>query len=204
MAIREISLPNAQSFPVSNQILAVIGMIFSPMLAFAMFFYSTDFSQPNPKQVFASLCGVLYLLGAMATATAMRNLRVTENGKGAAILYFVQMLGLFLAMWCDALEYAAPRLKDTWIFFITDMAYPFSHLLMIVVGVAVVRAGVWRGWKRIPAFLIGFGLPLFIILGAIFGRGTFDFTFPLFTTAGFFLLGLAVFTTKTENSKKGV
>jgi hypothetical protein len=108
------------------------------------------------------------------------------------------MVGLFLAMGFDVLEYAAPQLRETWLFFITDMAYPFSHLLMIIVAVAIFRAGVWRGWRRIPAFLVGFALPTFIGLSIAFGRENAGFIFPLMVTTGFFTLGLAVFTTKTN------
>lgn len=181
---------------ISNRLLGVFGMSFSPMLFFASFFFSPQYDEPNSNPLLAGLGGVLYLLGAMASATGMKNLRVTGKGKGASILYIVQMTGLFLAMCFDVLDNAAPDARGTTIHLITDLAYPFSHLLMIVVGIAVVRAKVWRGWKIIPAFLIGFGLPLFIVSSAVVGREAVSFTFPFFVTTGFFLLGLAVFTTK--------
>lgn len=179
--------------------LGVIGMIFSPMLFFALFFFTPQFDEPSAHPFLAGLSGVLYLAGAMASATAMRNLRVTGNGNGAKILYIVQMIGLCLAMCCDILENAAPQLRETTIFFITDMAYPFSHLLMIIVAIAVVRAGVWRGWRRVPAFLVGLVLPLFFGLSAIASRENSLFIFPLFVTTGFFLLGFAVFTTRRSD-----
>lgn len=197
MSDQEIVLQNnGNDLLIANRTLGAIGMIFSPMLVFASVFFSPNYDVPNSNPLFAGLGGVLYLLGAMASATGMRNLRVTGKGAGAFVLYIVQMSGLFLAMWFDVLDNAASHLRGTTVHLITDMAYPFSHLLMIVVGIAVVRAGVWRGWKRIPAFLVGFGLPVFIISSLIFGRETMSFTFPLLVTSGFFLLGLAVFTTK--------
>ena len=203
MSVQEIILQNsAGNLPATNRALGAAAMVLSPMLLIASFFRPADFNAPNENQVFASLGGVFYLLGAMAGATGARNLRVTGKSFGAAILYFVQIAGLFLAMWCDALEYAAPDLKETWIFFVTDMAYPFSHLLMLVVGIAIVRAGVWRGWRRIPAFAVGLALPSFIALSAAAGRENAGFIFPLFVTIGFFSFGLAIFTWKayaTEN-----
>lgn len=198
MSVQQISLTNggANDRFISVKMLGIVGMLFSPMLFLASFFYSPQYDAPNSNPVLAGSGGVLYLLGAMAGATAMRNLRVTGKGKGASVLYLVQATGLFLAMCFDVLDNAAPHLRGTTIHLITDIAYPFSHLLMIVVGIAVVRARIWRGWKRIPAFLIGFALPVFMVSSAVFGRETVGFTFPLFTTVGFFLLGLAVFTTK--------
>lgn len=199
MSVQEMVLQNSGSGKLeSNRALGAVAMILSPMLFVASFFYAAEYGQPNPRQIWASLGGVLYILGAMITATAVRKLRATGGGKGAAILYFVQMTGLLLAMCFDILEYAAPQLRETLVFFITDMAYPFSHLLMIVVGVAIVRAKVWRGWRRVPAFLVGFALPSFIVLSLVFGRENAGFIFPLMVTTGFFLLGLAVFTTKTS------
>ena len=199
MAVQEMVLQDSsQGFWPSNRALGVAGMILSPMLTFGFLFHASQPDQPSPYPFWASLGGFLYLLGALASATAMRNLRVTGSGAGAKILYVVQVVGLLLAMCFDILEFAAPQLRETTVFFITDMAYPFSHLLMNVVGVAVIRAGIWRGWRRIPAFLVGLALPSFIGLSIVAGRENAGFIFPLMVTIGFFLLGLSVFTTKTS------
>jgi hypothetical protein len=199
MSVQEMVLQNSgKTSLVTNRMLGAVGMVLSPMLIFAIILFGApQIDQPNPRQLFASISGVLYLLGAAASATAMRNLRVTGSGSGAAVLYFVQITGLFLAMWCDILEYAAPNMRESTIFTITDLAYPFSHLLMIIVGIAVLRAGVWRGWRRIPALLLGFTLPSFFAVIALAGRENGIFCFPLMVAVGFFLLGLAVFTTRT-------
>jgi hypothetical protein len=203
MSVQQMILQNnRESLLITNRTLGLFGMILSPMLFIAWFFHAPNFNEPSPYPFFAGLGGVLYLLGAAASATAMRNLRVTGSGRGAGVLYTVQMIGLFLAMCFDVLEYAAPHLRGTTPFFITDMAYPFSHVLMIVVGVAVVRAGVWRGWRRIPAFLVGFALPLFFGASALVGRENGGYIFPLLVTVGFFLLGYAVVATKTGSETK--
>lgn len=201
MSVQEMVLPNSGNrLLISNRTLGAVGMIFSPMLFFASFFFSPQYDQPNSNPLLAGLGGVLYLLGAMATATAMRNMHVTGSGRGAKVLYVVQMIGLFLAMGFDVLDNAAPQLRNTTIHLITDLAYPFSHVLMIIVGVAVVRASVWRGWRQIPAFLVGLALPSFIGLSALVGRENGGFIFPLLVTVGFFLLGLAAATTKVNRS----
>jgi hypothetical protein len=199
MSVQQLVLQNSgKSVYLTNRTLGVIGMILSPMLVIGWLFAVPQFDQPSPNPFITALGGILYLLGAMASATAMRNLRVTGNGSGAKILYVVQMTGLFLAMCFDVFQFIAPHLRGTWLFFVTDMAYPFSHVLMIVVGAAVVRSGVWHGWRRFPAFLVGFALPAFFALSAAFGRANGSFIFPLMVTLGFFSLGLAVFTTKTN------
>jgi hypothetical protein len=191
-------LQNSDDRPlVTTRALGAVGMILSPMLVCASFFFATESAErPAAHAFFAGLGGVLYLLGAVASATALRRLRVTGSGKGALVLYLVQLTGLFLAMCFDVLENAAPQLRETTVYFITDLAYPFSHMLMNIVGIAIVRAGVWRGWRRVPAFLVGLALPSFIALSAAAGRENAGFIFPLMVTVGFFTLGLAVFTTK--------
>ena len=197
MSVPEISLPlKRESAVTSYRRLGTIGMICAPALYFSSFFYSNNFDQPNPNQIFASIFGVLYVCGAVASAIAMRRLRLTGKGIGSAILFAIQIAGLFLAMMCDVLEYAAPNMKQTSLFFVTDAAYPFSHLLMIIVGIAVVRAGVWRDWRRIPAFLCGFALVLFFALGSTIGREIAGDVFIGLVTLGFFSLGFAVRTTK--------
>lgn len=204
MSAQQMILQNSRaSLLITNRTLGIVGMILSPMLYFTTFFHAAEFDKPSPYPFMTSLGGILYLLGAMASATAMRNLRVTGSGRGAGVLYAVQMIGLFLAMGFDVLQYAAPHLRGTsTLFFITDMAYPFSHVLMIIVGVAVVRAKVWRGWRKIPAFLVGLALPVFFGASALVGRVNGSFLFPLFVTIGFFLLGYAVVATKTGAEAK--
>ncbi len=180
----------------TNRILGMIGMICAPALYVGSLFHTGNYDEPNPNQIFSSMFGVIYLCGAMASAIAMRRQRVTRNGIGAAILFAVQIIGLFMAMWFNVLEYAAPNLRQSTIFFITDMAYPFSHVLMIIVGIAVWKSGVWRGWRVVPPFLCGFALPLFFASSALIGRENSGWVFVGGVTLGFFLLGYAAKITK--------
>jgi len=96
------------------------------------------------------------------------------------------------------LFFGSPQFKQSALYFAFDMFYPFSHVLMVVVGIAVIRAGIWRGWKKIPAFLVGFALPLFFASSALFGGENVRLTFIVSVTLGFFLLGLAVASSKSD------
>src|ERR1044071_9114953 len=99
MSVQQMVLQDSrkQAF-ISNRTLGVVGMLLSPMLYFGFLFHAAQPDQPPAYPFWASLGGFLYLLGAMASATGMRNLRVTGNRTGAKVLYVVQMVGLFLAM----------------------------------------------------------------------------------------------------------
>ena len=100
-----------------------------------------------------------------------------------------------LAMGFDVLQYAVPHWRGASIVFLfTDIAYPFSHVLMVIVGVAIWRARVWSGWRLLPAFLVGFALPSFFTAMALIGRDRGGWFFFIGVTAGWFLLGLSVMT----------
>ena len=75
------------------RILGIIGMVFAPALYVGWFFHGEP-DAPKVNQLFASICGVLYLSGAAASAIAMRRLGVTGNGVGAKILFAVQIAGI--------------------------------------------------------------------------------------------------------------
>jgi hypothetical protein len=197
MAVNELNLTVNRTDSINIiRLLGILGMVFAPALYLGSFFHSANFDEPKANQLFSSIFGVMYLSGAMASAIAMRRLRVTGSGIGATFLFAVQIIGLFLAMWFDILEYAAPNLRESTIFFITDIAYPFSHVLMIIVGIAVWKTGLWRGWQVIPPFLCGLALPLFFASSAIFGRENSGWIFIGGVTLGFFLLGYTVKNTK--------
>ena len=196
MAANELTFPVASngSF-ISTKALGIIAMLFAPCLYLGWFFHSPVPNAPKEHPLMASLFGVMYLFGALASAVAIRRLRVTGNGKGAAILFVVQAIGLVLAMGFDVLEYAVPHMRGTSIIFIiTDIAYPFSHVLMVIVGIAIWRAKVWTGWRLLPAFLVGFALPSFFTAMALIGRENGGWFFIGGVTAGWFLLGLSVLT----------
>jgi hypothetical protein len=199
--MQEIILPvETGDAKASMRTLGLMGIVLAPALFISFLFHSGNSDVPNPNQLYQSIFGALYMMGAAASITAMRRMRVTGRGTGAAILYVVQIVGLFLAMCFDVLEYAAPQLRGTALFTITDIAYPLSHLLMIFMGIAVWRAGVWRGWRLIPSFLVGFALPAAFASSILLGWENSTWVFLAGITFGFALLGLAVLTWR-ENAQ---
>lgn len=200
MAANELTLPAVSDGPfISNRALGILGMLFAPCLYLGWFFHAPVPDAPKEHPLMASLFGLLYLSGALASAVALRRTRVTGNGKGAAILFVVQAVGLVLAMGFDVLEYTVPHIRSTSVLFIiTDIAYPFSHVLMIIVGIAIWRAKIWSGWRLLPAFLVGFALPSFFTAMAFIGRDNGGWFFIGGVTVGWFLLGLSVLTSSSS------
>jgi hypothetical protein len=178
----------------SLRLLGIFAMVAAPLLSAGQILIYAGPEGPRVNQFFTSLLAIIYLSGIGAGAVAMRRLRVTGSGRGAAVLFAVQLTGLVLATGCDVIEFAAPHLKECNLFFICDMAYPFSHVLMVVVGFAVLKTGVWKGWRAAAPFLAGLALPAFFLAMAVVGRVNSGAAFMVGTTAGFFLIGLAVTT----------
>lgn len=178
------------------RVLGVLGIIGAPLLTAGWLFL---YGGPNASvlnQFLMNFVGVVYLAGIGANVIGMRRLRVTGRGRGATILFGVQMIGLVLAMGFNALEFVAPQLRGTTVFFICDMAYPFSHTVFIVVGFAVLKAGVWRGWRVAGPFIAGLALPSFFLGMAVLGRDSSGVFFMAGTTIGFLLTGLAIITSR--------
>lgn len=73
-----------------------------------------------------------------------------------------------------------------------DAAWPLSHLFMIVVGIAALRAKRLTSWRRIAPLLCGLALPLFMAATVATGEGGGRYLFPTFTLVAFALLGYAV------------
>jgi hypothetical protein len=86
------------------------------------------------------------------------------------------------------------------VFNICDAAWPLSHLFMLVIGVFVLRAGIWRGWRRFPPFVCGLALPAFIAASAFGVKEVGIILFSVMTTIGFLILGYAVWRSNQSGS----
>lgn len=158
------------------------------MLFLAGFLYTLG---DGPAAYIASMLGMLYLVGWAASAMGMRQLKVTGAGALAQIIFVIQLAGLSLALIFNALEMAHAN-PDTFFFHVTDMAWPLSHLFMLVVGAFVLATRVWRGWRSWTPILCGLVLPIFFAARPLLGGAVAGFIFGFLTMVTFALLGYAV------------
>ena len=191
MAVDEISLPmtKAESFS-STRLLGTLGMIASPMLFAEGMLYTLGYGE-SPNARWIGLLGLIYLTGWACSLTGMRRLRATGNGALSTVFFVTQLTGLFLAFLFNMQEITGSN-PDTLFFRITDIAWPASHVLMLILGVLVLRAQVWRGWRTIAPFLCGLALPVFFAVKTIAGMELSGFVFGISTMVAFMLLGYAV------------
>jgi hypothetical protein len=192
MVTERIELPAARNSHLNPRLLGTIGMVCAPMLFVSGFLYALG---DGPAALIASALGMLYLIGWAASAAGMRQLRVAGRLSGA--VFAVQLVGLSLALVFNVLEMARAN-PDTLLFRVTDLAWPASHLFMLVVGALVLAARVWRGWRGWTPLLCGLALPVFFGARPLLGGEVGGFIFGVLTAAAFALLGYAVRTSARD------
>lgn len=199
MVVNEMNLVAAQdvrTLPV-NRLLGVLGMIGAPMLFLETILRMMNVLPQNTDSFWIGFIEMIYIGGWIALAVGMRRLRVTGNGLGSVIAFGLQMIGLILAFLFTIQvmfgeSYGKP---DATLFFtICDAGFPFSHLFMLVVGVMVWRAGIWRGWLHVAPFLVGIVLAFFMAgLGAFVDVPQGALVFAATAAVGLFSLAFAVY-----------
>ena len=174
----------------AHRVLGVLGMLGAPAFAFI-------WNPPAKTDLGANLLMSAYLVGWACSAVGLRRLRATGRGRGALVVFAIQMLGLALAMCQQPQDQFGRRPLGDAFYFASDMAWPFSHVFMLVVFAAVWRAGVWTGWRRWTPLACGLALPLTFAAAAakVPNPGV---VFSVGTAVSFLALGLAVCTARAS------
>ncbi|GLC25649.1 hypothetical protein [Roseisolibacter agri] len=181
--------------PPLHRTLGVLAMIGSPMMLVQYVSWRIAGSAaPSPESLIAQAEFLLYIWGFAAAAIGLRLLRVTGTGRGAATITAIQAVGLFLASCQPLLDLTVGRARGGAFYMATDIAWPASHVFMLVVGIAALRAGVWRGWRRWTPLACGLAFPLMAAGAGIFGREAMGAVFGPATALSFGALGLALAT----------
>ena len=171
-----------------HRALGALGMLGAP----AFLFMSTP---PAPTDLRANLLMTGYLLGWACSAVGLRRLRATGRGRGALAIFVIQMLGLALAFCQQPQDQLGRRPLGDAFYAATNVAWPLSHLFMLVVFATVWRARVWTDWRRWTPLACGLALPLMFAAAAA-GLPSPATVFAVGTAASFFALGLAVCTAR--------
>ena len=188
------SVLSAPYRPMSGpRLLGTLGVIAAPMMA-AVGFYHYFVEVPLGQSTQAEgVLGIIYIAGWMCSAAGMRWLGVTGTGTASTVAFVLQMLGLALAAAFSLQEiFRFDMLEGSSLLNVTDAAWPLSHLFMLAIGGLVVKAGIWKGWRRLAPVVCGLALPSFFISMAIGAPAVGFVLFPVLTTIGFSMLGFAV------------
>jgi hypothetical protein len=198
MSVNQMSLrARSNSVSASNRLLGTLGMVAAPFLCLEFMLVGLTFDGTKTPNQFVGALELVYLGGWLASAAGLRRLRVTGAGAAGRVIFVIQLIGLTLAALFTIQGIVQTNPDTTSIFFkVTDAAWPLSHLFMLIVGAFVLKAGVWRGWRRFAPLLCGLALPALFAANAIFGSKVGGIVFGLGTTATFMALGYAVRTSE--------
>jgi hypothetical protein len=200
MQVNEMELPADQKKLAANmRLLGILGILGAPMLFLEMVFQASINDPEKLDQRFIGFLGIFYIGGWIASAIGKRKLKVTGEGTASKIVFIIQIIGLILAFLFNVQALFGVTYAMGGAFWrITDIAYPFSHVFMIVVGILIWRAGVWKGLARIAPVFVGLMLPMFFVftlmgtnqLGAVTATG--------FAAIGFVIIALTVRNGKSD------
>jgi hypothetical protein len=108
------------------------------------------------------------------------------------IISGIQIVGLILALtWALLTALGSPRAFQT-VLSVTDLSWPFSHLFMLVVGIAAWRAKVWNGWPVGMMFLCGCALPISMGIQRVCGDLVLVLAFGILTAVPLIVIALRI------------
>jgi hypothetical protein len=183
------ALPAASSTAVP--VVGVVALVASPALLAVWYMGGFEIAEPSRLAVLAQL---LFLVGWFCSIVGLIRLSAARAGR-ARYLLWVQLCGVAVAATQelqDIVLLGEARIGTLYI--IADAAWPASVLFMMATGTVIVRGGVLRGWRRIPALACGFTLPIAVVASVILGRSALDATFVLWATGAWGLLAWSLVT----------
>ena len=171
--------------------LGLVGLLCSP--AFLVALALGGFDNPSPPRS-VLLAQLSFLVGWLCSIVGLSRPSAAGRGRGRFILR-VQMAGIMLATTQELqdLLLSAPNHAGA-LYRVADAAWPLSVLFMIVTGVAVSRAGVITGWRRLTPVFCGLALPVSMLVAALAGNQAMGPAFATATTIAWAALAYAVIT----------
>jgi hypothetical protein len=180
-----------------NKVLGVVALICAPFLCI-------DFldNQVNSTTSWTTgLFGFIYMLGWMASIIGLYRLKATGSFPAAKVILILQFLFLLLAQAfnVDVIMHGSINndLQTS-----LDPFWPISNAFMIVTGIAVLRDNQLQGWHKWVPLLVGFWLPVMLLLK---GLGIENLYFAGFYSAiAWTLLGIVIYTARPFAYKKAI
>lgn len=151
--------------------------------------FSRNQGAPNDLSPYLYL---LFAVGWFCSMVGLRSLRATGQRRFGRVVATLPLVTLPLAMLQSVFDLAGLG-RSSPLYLVSDLAWPLSMLLTLIVGVTVLVAGTLKGWGRFVPLFCGLGLPVALLLGALFGESALFWSFPLHTALGWALLGYVVY-----------
>ena len=186
---RDLDRSTAQT----TQLLGTLGIVGAPLLFIENALFG--FGAQESAGPFA-LLGMLYMLGWLCSIVGLWRLSATGAGIIGKAILAIMMVGLALAAVNNLILATSPAPdRESLLFIVTDLAWPLSHLYMLVVGIAVAVARRLAGWRRWMPLLCGLAFPFTLIAQTLLGLMGLNLAaeyYAIIPAALLLLLGYAV------------
>ncbi len=148
----------------NNRVLGTIAMICAPALLIEVLLL---WGQENAA--ITGIASMVFMAGWICSDIGMWRLRATGTSKWGRAVLLIQLVALVLAFMFGFFEATGLLGRESIVFNVTDAAWPFSMLWMIVVGITVVLAKGFSGRQRFVPLLCPLWLPVSIVVSIAFG-----------------------------------
>ncbi|GAB3943144.1 hypothetical protein GCM10028805_08900 [Spirosoma harenae] len=153
----------------NHKLVGFFGLIGAPFLGISMHLMSIN--HPLADSWIIKLAGIFYITGWMASMEGLRQLKATGNHRFGRVIIRLILITLTLANVYNVWELINPN-ESSVLYFILDMNWPLSNVLMLPVGIAALRARRLQGWGRWIPLAMSFWLPLALLLSKQYGMNS--------------------------------
>jgi hypothetical protein len=171
-----------------HRLLGTMGMVASPFLFLS--FAGVGFSQDEVNRL-ASFFGLIFAVGWLASVLGLRELGVAGQRTAARALLTIMAVTVAIANIVQVFEIVSPGVDST-LYAVLDVCWPLSMLLLLITGVASIRARVFDGWLRFTPLIAALWLPLGIAWMGLLGTSAGQAVAGIHVAFGWFLMGYAV------------
>jgi hypothetical protein len=148
----------------NNRVLGTIGMICAPAMLVGGLLQVQQENAP-----IEGIASMVFMLGWISSNTGMWRIRATGTGKWGRGVLLIQLVGLVLAFAFGFFEATGLLGRESFVFNVTDAAWPLSMLWMIVVGITAIVAKRLSGWQRFVPLLCPLWLLIAMVISMAFG-----------------------------------
>lgn len=182
----------------SNRLLGIFALIGSPWL-----FIGTFLEERIPHlsdSWFTGVWGLLFISGWICAAIALKRLRATGKSAFGKTILLILLLCLSIANVSNVIQINVERDKPSYFIFF-DLFWPFSNIVMLIVGVTVLVIKGLPGWKRYIPLATGLWFPL-AMLSSLLNNSFLSFFFGgIYSALTWALLAIVIITTRKEDVK---
>jgi hypothetical protein len=145
-----------------NKLQAVLALIGAPFLGID-FYRNMHPGDQWGGPILTRIFDILYMTGWICTMFALIRIKAAGTKKVGRNILYTQTFLLFIAASSDIVALIQIPIPAN-IFFFWDLFWPLSHAMMLITGITIAMAGVLKGWKRWIALIMGFWLPVTMVV----------------------------------------